>query len=78
MKAPVANPARWKRSARRGTSAASGGEMLSRMPCSAGYRPVKSETCDGRVSGTWTVACGAHAPSAASRSMLGVSTFLAP
>ena len=75
MKAPVAKPSRRKISARTGTWSASGGETLSRMPCSAGYRPVNSETCDGRVSGACTVACGAQAPSRARRSMFGVATF---
>src|SRR5467141_343859 len=34
--------------------------------------------CEGRVRGTWTIACGAQAPSRARRSMFGVSTFVAP
>ena len=77
-KADVRNPAALNASASVGTSGASAREMLSRMPCCAGYSPVKIETCDGRVSGTWTVASGAMAPSRAQRSMFGVATSRFP
>jgi hypothetical protein len=77
-KAAVRKPADLATVASVGTSASRAGVMLSRMPCSVGSIPVRSDVCEGRVKGTCADARVARAPSCAIRSRLGVATSFEP
>src|SRR5262252_10456898 len=74
MKAPVANPCALSRVAIVGWVAGNRYPVLSRTPCSYGYRPERIDECETSVTTACACANSKRAPRAASRSRLGVET----